>query len=81
MPPGHPPAAAKALTYGGYLKVPELLGLQHEISGDPPHHDELFFIVIHQTYELCSRVPARVGLPRDPPPTGASRDRSRSSSA
>ena len=52
MPPGYPPATIKGLTYGGYLKVPELLALQHEISGDPPHHDELFFIVIHQTYEL-----------------------------
>lgn len=52
MPPGCPPAASKGLTYGGYLKVPELLALQHEISGDRPHHDELFFIIIHQTYEL-----------------------------
>lgn len=39
------------LNYGSYLKVPELLGLQHEIS-DPPHHDEMFFIIIHQTAEL-----------------------------
>jgi tryptophan 2,3-dioxygenase len=46
------PAAARGLSYGGYLKVPELLDLQHQISGDPPHHDELFFIIIHQTYEL-----------------------------
>lgn len=39
------------LTYGSYLKVPELLGLQ-ELKSDPPHHDELLFIVIHQAYEL-----------------------------
>jgi tryptophan 2,3-dioxygenase len=39
------------LTYGGYLKLPELLGLQQLLS-DPPVHDELLFIVVHQAYEL-----------------------------
>ena len=39
------------LTYGSYLKVPELLSLQQPLS-DGPEHDELLFIVIHQTYEL-----------------------------
>ena len=39
------------LTYGSYLKIPELLSLQ-ELKSDPPHHDELLFIVIHQAYEL-----------------------------
>lgn len=39
------------LTYNDYLKVPELLELQHLLS-DPPHHDEMLFIVIHQAYEL-----------------------------
>jgi tryptophan 2,3-dioxygenase len=39
------------LTYGQYLKVPELLKLQHCLS-EPASHDELQFIVIHQTYEL-----------------------------
>ena len=39
------------MTYGDYLKVPELLALQVPRS-DPPHHDELLFIVIHQAYEL-----------------------------
>jgi tryptophan 2,3-dioxygenase len=39
------------LTYGGYLKLPELLSLQHLLS-DPPVHDELLFIVVHQAYEL-----------------------------
>jgi tryptophan 2,3-dioxygenase len=52
MRPEYPPVGVKGLTYGGYLKVPELLGLQQQISGDPPHPDELFFIIIHQTYEL-----------------------------
>ncbi len=39
------------LDYGGYLRLTELLGLQHAQS-DPAHHDELLFIVIHQVYEL-----------------------------
>ncbi len=39
------------LTYSSYLKVPELLELQHPQS-IPPHHDELLFIIVHQTYEL-----------------------------
>jgi tryptophan 2,3-dioxygenase len=43
-----------ALTYGSYLRIDELLGLQHPRS-DPPHHDELLFIVIHQVYELWFR--------------------------
>ena len=40
-----------SLTYGSYLRIPELLALQQRLS-DPPHHDELLFIVIHQVYEL-----------------------------
>ncbi|MFZ1005590.1 MAG: tryptophan 2,3-dioxygenase family protein [Candidatus Sulfotelmatobacter sp.] len=39
------------LTYSSYLKVPELLELQRRQSS-PPHHDELLFILVHQTYEL-----------------------------
>ena len=39
------------MTYGSYLKIPELLELQQPLS-DGPEHDELLFIVIHQTYEL-----------------------------
>jgi aminocarboxymuconate-semialdehyde decarboxylase len=39
------------LTYSSYLKVPELLELQ-EPQSSPPHHDELLFILVHQTYEL-----------------------------
>jgi len=39
------------LTYSSYLKVPELLELQQPRS-TPPHHDELLFIIVHQTYEL-----------------------------
>jgi tryptophan 2,3-dioxygenase len=39
------------LSYNKYLKVPELLRLQETLS-DPESHDELLFIIIHQTYEL-----------------------------
>jgi aminocarboxymuconate-semialdehyde decarboxylase len=39
------------LTYSSYLKVAELLELQHPQS-TPQHHDELLFIIVHQTYEL-----------------------------
>mgnify|MGYP003393964078 CR=1 FL=1 len=41
----------KPLNYNSYLKIPELLGLQEELSS-PKHHDEMFFIVIHQAMEL-----------------------------
>ena len=39
------------LSYNKYLKVPELIQLQETLS-DPKSHDELLFIIIHQTYEL-----------------------------
>jgi tryptophan 2,3-dioxygenase len=39
------------LTYGEYLKVPELLQLQKCLSS-PESHDELQFIIVHQAYEL-----------------------------
>ena len=40
-----------ALTYNSYLGIDELLKLQKPIS-DGPEHDEMLFIIIHQTYEL-----------------------------
>ena len=39
------------LTYGSYLRLPALLDAQH-LESDPPAHDELLFITIHQVYEL-----------------------------
>ena len=39
------------LSYNKYLKVHELIKLQETLS-EPTSHDELLFIVIHQTYEL-----------------------------
>ncbi|MGE0614346.1 MAG: tryptophan 2,3-dioxygenase [Bacteriovoracia bacterium] len=56
QPPQSSDAAPKTLgkndlTYNAYLKVPDLLALQQPLS-KPAHHDEMLFIVIHQTYEL-----------------------------
>lgn len=39
------------LTYGSYLRLAQLLDSQH-LESDPPAHDELLFITIHQVYEL-----------------------------
>ena len=41
----------RAVTYGSYLRIDDLLALQQPRS-DGPEHDELLFIVIHQVYEL-----------------------------
>ena len=46
-----PVALYEQLSYSSYLQVPELLSLQHPQSL-PQHHDELLFIIVHQTYEL-----------------------------
>lgn len=42
------------ITYTSYLKINELLDLQ-KLKSDPPEHDEMLFIIIHQTYELWFR--------------------------
>jgi len=39
------------LTYGSYLRVDQILSAQH-LESDPPAHDELLFITVHQVYEL-----------------------------
>jgi tryptophan 2,3-dioxygenase len=39
------------LTYGSYLRLPELLSAQR-LESQPAAHDELLFITIHQVYEL-----------------------------
>lgn len=39
------------LTYGSYLRLPELLDQQRP-QASPAAHDELLFITIHQAYEL-----------------------------
>jgi tryptophan 2,3-dioxygenase len=42
-------------TYAEYLDLERLLGAQHPLS-EPEHHDELLFIVQHQTSELWMRL-------------------------
>ena len=38
-----------SMTYGGYLALDRLLSAQHPVSD---HHDEMLFVIIHQTKEL-----------------------------
>jgi tryptophan 2,3-dioxygenase len=42
---------SRSMSYGDYLALDELLAAQHPRS-EPPQHDELLFIVQHQTAEL-----------------------------
>ncbi|MCK1992779.1 tryptophan 2,3-dioxygenase [Peribacillus muralis] len=44
---------AKEMSYGDYLHVNQLLSSQHLLSG---HHDEMLFIIIHQTSELWMKL-------------------------
>jgi tryptophan 2,3-dioxygenase len=44
------------LDYGSYLRIPDLLQLQ---APRTQHHDEMFFIVIHQAYELWFKLQLR----------------------
>ena len=51
MDEASPPAR---ITYGGYLRLEELLTLQDGPEGynPAPCNDELHFIIVHQTFEL-----------------------------
>lgn len=51
QPPRKAHKMPEQLSYGSYLRVDDLLALQQPHS-EPPHHDEMLFIVIHQVYEL-----------------------------
>jgi tryptophan 2,3-dioxygenase len=44
-----PGTAAQDLTYGGYLRLDDLLSCQRPVTDS---HDELLFVIIHQAYEL-----------------------------
>ena len=43
------------LSYAGYLRLDRLLSAQQPLS-DPPHHDEMLFIVQHQVSELWMKL-------------------------
>ncbi|MEE8119403.1 MAG: tryptophan 2,3-dioxygenase family protein [Gammaproteobacteria bacterium] len=51
MEPGIRTDLAGSMAYGDYLQLESLLSAQQPIS-DPPHHDEMLFIIQHQTAEL-----------------------------
>lgn len=46
---------SKSMTYGDYLKLDELLAAQQPVSS-PVHHDEMLFIIQHQTSELWMKL-------------------------
>ena len=43
------------LSYGGYLRLGQLLSAQQPLS-QPPHHDEMLFIIQHQVAELWMKL-------------------------
>lgn len=52
---------AGKLTYGSYLALDRILNAQHPVSpqqsdGEPFHHDEMLFIIQHQTSELWMKL-------------------------
>lgn len=46
---------ADRLTYGGYLQLDTLLSAQQPLS-NPPHHDEMLFIIQHHVSELWMKL-------------------------
>src|SRR5918993_2656747 len=51
LEPGIQRDFSRSMSYGDYLRLDLLLAAQQPLS-DPPQHDELLFIVQHQTSEL-----------------------------
>ncbi len=43
------------MSYGGYLRLDKLLSAQKPLS-NPAHHDEMLFIIQHQTSELWMKL-------------------------
>ena len=62
------------LTYGSYLRLAQLLDAQH-FESQPPAHDELLFITIHQSTSCgsssCSTRSSRSGTRCSRPPRGS----------
>jgi tryptophan 2,3-dioxygenase len=55
LEPGIVTNLADRLSYSTYLHLEELLQQQHLLS-DPPHHDEMLFIIQHQVTELWMKL-------------------------
>jgi len=53
--PGIITELASDTSYGGYLALDQILSAQHPRSR-PPHHDEMMFIIQHQTSELWMKL-------------------------
>ncbi len=51
---GHLGDEDRHLSYGSYLRIPDLLEMQ-TLRSKPAAHDELLFIVVHQAFELWFR--------------------------
>jgi tryptophan 2,3-dioxygenase/ribonuclease HI len=49
-PPAPLPARSGGTDYASYLLIDDLLGLQRPLT--PDAHDEMLFIIVHQSYEL-----------------------------
>jgi tryptophan 2,3-dioxygenase len=59
LEPGIVTDLADRLTYAGYLRLDRLLSAQEPLSGrdgDAPRHDEMLFIIQHQTAELWMKL-------------------------
>jgi tryptophan 2,3-dioxygenase len=59
LEPGIVTDLTNRLTYAGYLCLDRLLGAQQPLSGAngaPPRHDEMLFIIQHQTSELWMKL-------------------------
>src|SRR3954453_20200914 len=51
VPESSSPEGSLPMTYGDYLRVPEILALQTPLS-NPLVHDEMLFIILQQIQEL-----------------------------
>jgi tryptophan 2,3-dioxygenase len=59
LEPGLVTDLTNRLSYGGYLRLDRLLSAQEPLSGTadaPPRHDEMMFIIQHQTSELWMKL-------------------------
>ena len=59
LEPGIVTDLADRLSYGGYLRLEQLLAAQLPLSGGPgtpPRHDEMLFIIQHQVAELWMKL-------------------------
>jgi tryptophan 2,3-dioxygenase len=59
LEPGIVTDLADRLSYGGYLRLDDLLAAQAPLSGGPghpPRHDEMLFIIQHQVSELWMKL-------------------------